>query len=84
MGISMLQVHALRCLHATLVAIESCKCLTVIHRACRLIKEIPYAVVGSARVALLLWRTQFNCTEIHTVRSAMTVHSSVNLLFFLM
>ena len=31
------------------------------------------AVVGAAGVALLLWWTQFNCTEMHTVRSAMTV-----------
>ena len=30
------------------------------------------AVVGAAGVALLLWWAQFNCTEVHTVRSAMT------------
>ena len=33
----MLQVHPLRDLHDTLVAIEGCESLTVIHRACKLV-----------------------------------------------
>ena len=33
----MLQVHPLRVLHDTLVAIEGCESLTVIHRACKLV-----------------------------------------------
>ena len=33
----MLQVHALRGLHNTLVAIEGCESLAVIHRACKLV-----------------------------------------------
>ena len=33
----MLQVHPLRVLHDTLVAIEGCESLTVVHRACTLV-----------------------------------------------
>ena len=33
----MLQVHTLRGLHDTLVAIEGCESLTVVHRACKLV-----------------------------------------------
>ena len=41
------------------------------------------AVVGAAEKVLLLWWTQFKCTIMHIVGSAMTAQSSLNLLFLL-